>query len=73
MEEAKEVIKEEITIVDHAVDSPRTDSDRIMRINVAMDFDQDDPDQRAAFKLFKRSDVRDIANFLRIKNYMDGT
>eukprot|EP00972_Heterocapsa_arctica_P087944 12968099-Heterocapsa_arctica.AAC.1 len=38
-----------------------------------MDFDQDNPDERAAFKFFKRCDARCTANFLRIMNYMDGT
>eukprot|EP00972_Heterocapsa_arctica_P072675 10729216-Heterocapsa_arctica.AAC.1 len=44
-----------------------------MRISVVMDFDQDNPDERAAIKFFKRCDVRDAADFLRIMNYMDGT
>eukprot|EP00972_Heterocapsa_arctica_P077182 11383773-Heterocapsa_arctica.AAC.1 len=44
-----------------------------MRISVAMDFDQDDPGERAAFKFFKRCDVRDTADLFRIMNYMDGT
>eukprot|EP00972_Heterocapsa_arctica_P020543 3029245-Heterocapsa_arctica.AAC.1 len=44
-----------------------------MSISVVMDFDQDDPDERAAFTFFKRCDATDNANFLRIMNYMDGT
>eukprot|EP00972_Heterocapsa_arctica_P095399 14069568-Heterocapsa_arctica.AAC.1 len=55
------------------MDSPRTESDRKMRISVVMDVDQDDPDERASFKFFRRCDARDTVNFLRIMNYMDGT
>eukprot|EP00972_Heterocapsa_arctica_P057207 8441248-Heterocapsa_arctica.AAC.1 len=44
-----------------------------MRISVVMEFDQNNSEEdRAAFKLFKRCDVRDTANLLRVMNYMDG-
>eukprot|EP00972_Heterocapsa_arctica_P096425 14224925-Heterocapsa_arctica.AAC.1 len=73
MKEANEVIEEELPIAEHIMDSPRTESDRRMRTSVVMDFDQDDPDERAAFKVFKRCDASDTADFLRIMNSMDGT
>eukprot|EP00972_Heterocapsa_arctica_P024877 3668867-Heterocapsa_arctica.AAC.1 len=72
MEEAKEVIAEELRIDQHFIDSPRTRSDTNSRISVVMDFDQNAPDERAAFKLFKRCDIRDTASFLRSMKYMEG-
>eukprot|EP00972_Heterocapsa_arctica_P074786 11036596-Heterocapsa_arctica.AAC.1 len=35
-----------------------------MRINIVMEFDQFNTEERAAFKLSKRCDVKDIANYL---------
>eukprot|EP00972_Heterocapsa_arctica_P003871 576425-Heterocapsa_arctica.AAC.1 len=62
LKEAKEVIEEELTIAEHTMDSPRTETDSKIIISVVMDFDQDNPDERAALKFFKRCDVRDTAN-----------
>eukprot|EP00972_Heterocapsa_arctica_P071193 10517041-Heterocapsa_arctica.AAC.1 len=73
MEEAKEVIAEELCIYHHFMDSPRTKSDRNSRISVVMDFDQDFPNKRAAFKFFKRCDIRDTASFLCTMKYMEGS
>eukprot|EP00972_Heterocapsa_arctica_P035553 5232222-Heterocapsa_arctica.AAC.1 len=66
MKEAMDVIEEELTIADQYT------TDRDMIISVVMEFDQNNPEEdRAAFKFFKRCDIRDTANFLRIMNYMD--
>eukprot|EP00972_Heterocapsa_arctica_P065831 9716133-Heterocapsa_arctica.AAC.1 len=73
MEEAKEVIAEELCIAHHFMDSPRTKSDRNSRISAIMDFDQDFSNGRAAFKFFKRCDIRDTASFLRSMKYMEGS
>eukprot|EP00972_Heterocapsa_arctica_P050276 7392913-Heterocapsa_arctica.AAC.1 len=73
MEEAKEVIAEELRIDQHFIYSPRTKSDRNSRIRVVMDFDQNFPNERASFKFFKRSDIRDTASFFRSMKYMEGT
>eukprot|EP00972_Heterocapsa_arctica_P113762 16438956-Heterocapsa_arctica.AAC.1 len=72
MEEAKEVITEELSIDHHFIDSPQTKSDRNSRINVEIDFDQDFPNERATFKSFKRCDIRDTASHLRSMKYMEG-
>eukprot|EP00972_Heterocapsa_arctica_P039765 5860721-Heterocapsa_arctica.AAC.1 len=61
MEEAKEVIAEELSLDRHFIYSPRTKTDRNSRISVVMHFDQNFPDERAAFKFFKRCDIRDTA------------
>eukprot|EP00972_Heterocapsa_arctica_P094771 13976007-Heterocapsa_arctica.AAC.1 len=37
-----------------------------------MDFDQNFPNERASFKLFKRCDIRDTASFFRSKKSMEG-
>eukprot|EP00972_Heterocapsa_arctica_P027611 4059687-Heterocapsa_arctica.AAC.1 len=37
-----------------------------------MDFDPDQPHERAAFKFFKGCDIRDTASFLRTMRYMEG-
>eukprot|EP00972_Heterocapsa_arctica_P080441 11854380-Heterocapsa_arctica.AAC.1 len=55
------------------MDSPRTKSDRNSRICVVMDSDQDFPNERAAFKFFKRCDIRHTASFLRSMKYMEGS
>eukprot|EP00972_Heterocapsa_arctica_P111895 16428726-Heterocapsa_arctica.AAC.1 len=38
-----------------------------------MDFDQDFPNERAAFKFFERCDIRDTASFLRTMQYTEGS
>eukprot|EP00972_Heterocapsa_arctica_P006911 1011180-Heterocapsa_arctica.AAC.1 len=37
-----------------------------------MDFDQNAPEERASFKLFKRCDIRDTASFFRCMKYREG-
>eukprot|EP00972_Heterocapsa_arctica_P053633 7900686-Heterocapsa_arctica.AAC.1 len=63
--EAMDVIKQEQIIADQDT------MDTEMRINIVMEFEQFNTEERAAFKLFKRCDIRDIASYLNSMKCID--
>eukprot|EP00972_Heterocapsa_arctica_P111850 16428457-Heterocapsa_arctica.AAC.2 len=70
MEEAKEVIAEQLYFGEHFMTSPRRRSDRNFRISAVRVRDPENPEARPGFKFFRRGDIRDTAGFFNQINFM---
>eukprot|EP00972_Heterocapsa_arctica_P002134 305827-Heterocapsa_arctica.AAC.1 len=71
LEEAKEVLSEQLHFGSHFMDSPRTRSDRNFRISAVRVEDPENPQERSGFKFYRRGDIRDTAAFFNQMNFMD--